>query len=135
MESIALRAGPQDMAFSSDIANLVAEQVSRFVTLNRHQLAGQVANLDFWLAEVRHGLEVIDGYGRRFEQLKAAQTAHVAEHHTIEFDLDDPCCTRQTADPPRRVPDKDLKEARRALCEVSYRFLIRCCNEGFISES
>ena len=37
------------MSFSTDVAKLVADQLSRFVTLNPHQLAGQVANLDFWL--------------------------------------------------------------------------------------
>ena len=78
------------MAFSSDMAKLVADQLSRFVTLNRHQLAGQAVNLDFWLAQLRNGLEVIDGYGKRFQRLKAAQAKHVTEHRTTEFSLDDP---------------------------------------------
>ena len=60
------------MSFSTKLAKLVADQLARFVTLNRHQLAGQVANLDFWLDQVRHGLAVVDGYGRRFQRLKAA---------------------------------------------------------------
>lgn len=42
------------MSFSTEMAGLVAGQLARFVTLNRHQLAGQVANLEFWLAQVRH---------------------------------------------------------------------------------
>jgi hypothetical protein len=79
------------VAYSSDIAKTLTEQLTRFVSLNRHQLAGQVTNLDFWMAEVRHCLEVIDGYGRRFNRLKNGQAQHVAEHHTIEFDLWDPC--------------------------------------------
>ena len=37
------------MSFSTDVAKLVADQLSRFVTLNPHPLAGQVANLDFRL--------------------------------------------------------------------------------------
>jgi hypothetical protein len=122
------------MAYSSDTARLVAQQLSRFVTINRHQLAGQMANLDFWLDEILHALHVIDGYGSRFERLRGAQSAHVKKYHTTEFSLDDPCCTQGTASVPRRVPDAELREARRALCEASYRFLIRCCNEGFISE-
>ena len=67
------------MAFSSDIARLVGDQLSRFVTLNRHQLAGQVANLDFWLGQVQNALDVLDGYGKRFKQLKTAQGKHIAE--------------------------------------------------------
>ncbi len=61
------------MAFSSDLAKLVADQLTRFVTLNRHQLAGQVANLDFWMAQVRNALETIDGYGVRFVRLSMNQ--------------------------------------------------------------
>ena len=61
------------MPYSCDIANLLAGQLEKFVTLNRYQLAGHVPNLEFWLAEVRHCLEVVDGYGPRFECLKAAQ--------------------------------------------------------------
>jgi hypothetical protein len=49
------------MAYSSDITKTLTLQIRKFVTLNRHQLAGQVANLDFWLAKVRHCLDVIDG--------------------------------------------------------------------------
>ena len=37
------------MSYSSDIASILAEQLARFVTLNPHQLAGHVPNLDFWL--------------------------------------------------------------------------------------
>ncbi len=54
------------MSFSTDLAELVTRQLSRLVTLNQHQLAGQVANLGFWLAQVQHALAVIDGYGVRF---------------------------------------------------------------------
>ena len=56
------------MSYSSQIADLLAAQLTKFVTLNRHQLAGQASNLDFWLLEVRHCLAVIDGYRERFEQ-------------------------------------------------------------------
>ena len=123
------------MSFSTDVAKLVTDQLSRFVTLNRHQLAGHVANLDFWLAQVRHALQVIDGYSARFRLLKAAQQKHVAEHHTVEFDLDDPCCTQGKPDMPRKVPDGELKGARIALTETTHRFLVRCYSAGLIDEA
>jgi hypothetical protein len=82
------------MAYSSEIAKILTDQIAKFATLNRHQLVGHVANLDFWTAEVRHGLDVLDGYKARFERLKAAQARYVSEHGTVEFLLDDPCCTR-----------------------------------------
>jgi hypothetical protein len=117
------------------MAKLVADQLSRLATLNRHQLAGQVANLDFWLAQVQHGLEVVDGYRQRFRRLKAAHEKHVMEHRTTEFFLSDPCCTQGKPVSPRRVSDKELKDARRALCEATRRFLLRCWNDGFVEEA
>ena len=123
------------MSYSSEVANILTDQLAKFATLNRHQLVGHVANLDFWAAEVRHGLDVIDGYEPRFERLKGAQTRYVAEHGTTEFDLRDPCCTRRPAAPPRRVPHADLREARRLLCDAAYRFLARCFQEGLVEEA
>jgi hypothetical protein len=122
------------MAYSSDITRTLTEQVTKFVTLNRHQLAGHVANLDFWVAEVRHCIDVIDGYDQRFERMKAAQAKQSSERGTVEFRRDDPCCTQKSAPPPRRVPGGELVEARRHLCDATYRFLVRCFNEGLIDE-
>jgi hypothetical protein len=122
------------MAYSCDIAKILTDQITKFATLNRHQLVGHRANLDFWAAEVRHCLEVIDGYSRRFEQMKTAQMKFAADHETVEFNLDDPRHTRQSATPPKRVPSQELGEVRRQLCDVFYRFLIRCFHEGHLGE-
>lgn len=122
------------MAYSSDIAEILTEQITKFATLNRHQLAGHLANRDFWTDEVRHCLEVIDGYSRRFERMKAAQMRFAGDHGTVEFRLDDPCCTRTSAAPLRRVPDQTLVEVRRHLCDAFYRFLVRCFHEGLLDE-
>jgi hypothetical protein len=123
------------MSFSTDLAGLVAAQLSRFVTLNRHQLAGQRANLDFWLAQVRHALAVIDGYGVRFLRMHAAQEHYVAAHGTTEFRLEADFPTERKASPPRRIPDRELQKARRALTEAARRFLERCRRDGLLSES
>jgi hypothetical protein len=124
------------MSFSTEMAGLVANQLSRFITLNRHQLAGQVANLDFWLAQVRHALSVIDNYGVRFIQMHATQEQYVAAHGTTEFALGTDCFpTQKKASPPRRVPDRELQKARRALIEATSRFLERCRHEEMISEA
>jgi hypothetical protein len=122
------------MAYSNDIANLLTAQITKFVTLNRHQLAGHVANLDFWVDEVRHCLDVIDGYNRRLEQMKAGQKKHVSEHGTVEFSLDDPCCTQRPASRPTRVPDSMLADSKRNLCDATYRFLVRCFKERLVNE-
>ena len=122
------------MSFSENMAKVVADQLARFVTLNRHQLAGQVANLDFWVDQARHALEVIDGYEPRFQRLKAAQEGYVAEHNTLIFFLSDPGI-QGAPDPPRRVPHANLRDARRSVTEATYRFLVRCHHDGLIPES
>ena len=123
------------MSFSTDMAGLVADQLSRFVTLNRHQLAGQVANLDLWLAQVRHALAALDGYGVRFIRMHAAQEQYVTAHGTTEFDLGAAYPAERRAAPPRRTPDRELQKARRALIDAASRFLERCQRDGLISES
>ncbi len=122
------------MSFSESIAKVVADQLARFVTLNRHQLAGQVANLDFWVDQARHALEVIDGYEPRFRRLKAAQDAYVADHNTLTFFPSDPEI-KGPPDPPRRVPHANLRDARRSVTEATYRFLVRCYHDGLIPEA
>ncbi len=121
------------MSYSVDIADLVAKQLMRFVTLNRHQLAGQAANLGFWLDEVQHALAVIGGYGVRFTRMYAAQEQYVNVHGTTEFDLDADWNTERRASPPRRLPGQELEKARRNLIKAALNFLERCRSEGFLS--
>lgn len=122
------------MAYTTDIVKPLTDQLTKFATLNRHQLAGHVANLEFWLGEVRHGLAVIDGYKARFDRLSSAQQRHVAEHGTIEFDLDERYL-KGSPSRPKRAQDNQIQEARRCLCDATYRFLVRCYREKLITES
>jgi hypothetical protein len=123
------------MSFSIEMVGILTDQLGRFVTLNRHQLVGHVANLDFWVAEVRHCLDVLDGYAARFERMKAAQEEYVSQHGTVEYDFFDPCCTQGRAAPPVRTPAAERKKARGSLCEATYRFLVRCFREGMLDEA
>jgi len=123
------------MSFSTDMAKLVADQLSRFVTLNPHQLAGQVENLDFWLAEVRHALAVIDGYGVRFVRLHAAQERYVAVHNFTLSVVYPAGVTERTPPSVRRIPDRELRQARRELVEAVTKFLERCQAEGLVADS
>jgi hypothetical protein len=123
------------MSFSTDLAGLVTDQLSRFVTLNRHQLAGQVANLDFWLAQVHQALAALDGYGVRFVRMEAAQERYVAAHGTTESIQNTDGWIERKPSPPRRIPDRELRKARRALTDTAFRFLERCRNEGLLSEA
>jgi hypothetical protein len=122
------------VSFSTDMAKLVADQLLRFVTLNPHQLAGQAANLDFWLAQVRHALGVLDGYGVRFVRMEAGQQQFVATHDTKLSHIGPAGVEERRPPPPRRIPDRELQKARRALVEAATRFLERCRRDGLISE-
>ena len=124
------------MPYSTAVADLLAGQLSRLVTLNRHQLAGQAANLPFWLAEVAHAFEVIDRYGERFVRLEAAQEAYTTAHGTKEFHLPADEFTHRgvRAQPPKRVPDNVLRKSRRALADATHRFLSRCLADGLVTD-
>ncbi len=123
------------MSFTTEMAGLVAEQLSRFVSFNRHQLAGQVENLDFWLAEVRHALAAIDGYGVRFVRLHAAQERYVATHNVTVSVIGPRGATEYPPPAVHRTPDRELQKARRGLVEAATRFLERCRAEELITAS
>jgi len=123
------------MAYVTDVSRLLTETVEKLSTLNRHQLAGHVANLSFWTEEVRHCLHVIDDYHHRFEAMKVAQTKHAVGHHTSEFALDEQYDLGKSVPPPKRVPDNQLKEARRTLCDAFYGFIVRCQNAELLDQA
>ncbi|MBI3410516.1 MAG: hypothetical protein HY040_19425 [Planctomycetes bacterium] len=88
------------MPFSIEIATALTNQLARFTALNRHQLAGQVANLDLWMAEVAHCLVVIDGYNAR-----SIRCFH--EDMLEERKLRDLCATLDLS-----IDPKDLRQRR-----------------------
>jgi hypothetical protein len=123
------------VSFSTDMAKLVADQLARFVTLRPHQLAGQAANLDFWLAQIRRALAAIDGYAVRFVRMEAEQQQYVAIHETKLSEVGPAGVEERRPPPPRRIPDRELREARKLLVNSATRFLQRCRAEGMVSGS
>jgi hypothetical protein len=128
------------MSYSTEISETLTTTLARFATLNPHQLSGHVANIDFWLSEVRHCIGVINGYSKRFEAMTAAQKEYVAERHTLEFhyiceDYCDICAKGHTPTLPRRVPHGALKSSLQTLRDAAYHFLLRCYETGLIDEN
>jgi hypothetical protein len=80
-------------------------------------------------------LAALDGYGVRFLRMEAPQERYVAAHRTTELRPDADGWVERKASPPRRVPDRELRKARRALTAADSRFLERCRKEGLISEA
>jgi hypothetical protein len=118
------------MSYSIKRATLIADQLERLATQNAHQLAGQFANLDFWIAEVIDAIRVIQQYPDRFRRLRDAQVAWVRAHDTkvsgycpicggaCEFDP-------RTPDPPLRIRSEELADARAALQRAGRAYLLR----------
>lgn len=132
--------GEFTFAYSIHLAEHLERQLDRLTSLNAHQFAGQTAILDFWTAETRHSLSVMDDYPRRFERMAAAQARHVALHDTkLSISLCGPDCTccgtvMKTPPPPVGIPDREFKSARRGLCGAFRRFIDRAFRERLIDE-
>lgn len=85
------------------------------------RLAGYAANIDFWLAEARHWLDVAKEYPARFDAFRAAQVRFAQEKGWRE--------------PPEVTPSTtatERKEARRAVVSAMTRLADRCLKEGLI---
>ncbi len=111
------------------------DQLSRLATLRPYQLAGQAANLDFWLAQVRHALEAIDGYAVRFVRMEGGQERYIALHDAKVSHIGPTGIEERNPPSPRRIPERDLRQARRSLVEAATRFLDRCRAEGLVADS
>jgi hypothetical protein len=133
------------MAYTIEIADTVTKTVGKFASLNPHQLAGHIANLEFWQAEIQHALDVIDGYGRRQTDRIQAQTRHIGRHDTRTFSAqekrdhrefpDDPAEDLRTASPDRYTITKDeLKAKRREVTDAFYHFVRRCHSERLLTK-
>lgn len=118
----------------------MADQLQRLATFNPHQLAGQFANLDFWLAEAGRAIEIIDDYAGRFVRMRDAQLAWVDAHDTVVSDWCAPCggaCEfgPQRPDPPTRISSSELNLARKAVRDGAYRLLVRLYRAEWIDET
>jgi len=127
------------MAYSIDRAVLLAEQIERLRHLNAYQLAGQLANLDFWLDEAASALRTIDEYPARFRRLGGAQTAWVKAHGIKVSGYCGICqggCELgpQTPGPPVRISSGRMAEARARVCRAVYQWLLRCHRCGLLDE-
>jgi len=113
------------MPYVEDITEPLISTLTHTGGLPARQLAGHAANLEFWVGEVKHAFNVIDGYGERFEKLK-----DVAERIGPQFH---PFRSEKLIRP--GISDHELKELRRRLIESVSLVLSRCYKEGFVSET
>ena len=132
--------------YTVERAELLTAQLTRFHHGRAHHLAGQFANLEFWMAEVENALATLDGHTSRFERLRDAQAEWVESHNTqvpvhgffcgicrgkCEFDDG----KTQTPPPPKRLATTEKTDARRALVDATYHLLTRFFRMGLLDEA
>ncbi len=128
------------MSYTIEQAAVLAGQLERLATSGVHQIAGQFANLEFWLKEAEHVLATIDDYPRRFRQLRDAQTAWVTAHGTQVLGYCahcGGCCELGQRAPaaPTRISSDELDLARRGVGKGCYQLLLRCHRAHLLAES
>lgn len=123
------------MSYMSDVCDALTQTLTKTTTLPAHQLAGHAANIDFWVNESKHCLEVLDGYYSRFEKMRDAQKDHVRRHGTYDYEVEKgEIHDADYSIKPLRpgVGEGDLKKMRHEIDQATYAFLVRCHRERFI---
>src|SRR3954454_14623527 len=65
------------MSYIDDISEALVRVLTQASDGSPEKFAGYAANRNFWIAEAKHCLDVINGYGDRFERMKrASQASH-----------------------------------------------------------
>lgn len=128
------------MIYTEHRANLIAEQLRKFSDSYDYMLAGQFANIDFWMGEVIDALKIIDEHKYRFEQMYEAQKSWIEEHQTRvpnycpycggPCELDDQ--HDKIPELPRNRYKSEKKKSRKELVNSAYKFLIRCYKIGLL---
>lgn len=132
------------MIYTVEKAELLSEQLRKFTTGYAHQLAGQFANLEFWLREVESALTAIDEHNERFEKLKDGQQEWVDEHntrvHTEKYcGLCGGICEFSDGKPKRPAPARlksstEKAASRRKLVDTTYTLLTRYYRMRLLSQ-
>ncbi|MCW3093731.1 MAG: hypothetical protein JWP81_4800 [Ferruginibacter sp.] len=121
------------MMYTVEKANLISEQLRRFTTGYAHHVAGQFANIEFWLHEVQESIKTIDEYNKRFNNIRDEQKKWIDAHGTVVYDYCSICgekCELSEGNgnppPPVRASSNELKAVRKELIDSTYFFLLRC---------
>ncbi len=120
------------MTYVEEITTSLINVLEHTARLQTYQFAGHVANVDFWIDEVRHAVKALDGYADRFEKLKWTQAEYEREHpHVIYMPFGE---KRQGVDPLLKpnVSSSELQRLSRRLMRAIERFLKRALDEELI---
>jgi hypothetical protein len=104
------------MSYVGEVTNALVKVLTHAADGSEEKFAGYAANRAFWVDEVRHCLDLIDGYWQRFEWMRKASQAH-----STWADIWVPA--RITAPSTR---NDELRALKHDLLHAARRFLRRC---------
>lgn len=118
--------------YVTQLCEALAHVLERAVTFKRHRLAGYVANLDFWVAELSHRLHLLDGWKGRRENMIAVTEASLVQDiqatwSTAHLSLED----FDTSTDWDSLED-EIERLRARLRAAAKRFIRRSYEEGLI---
>ena len=130
------------MAYIIDQADDVASMLEKFTTAHAYQVAGQFANLEFWMGETLHALEALSNYDDRFARMSTAQEMWIGNHNVVVGSYCPMCKGQCEFEPdlkppraPTMIPSKARGDAVRRLRDAMYFFLVRCFRMNLIDEN
>lgn len=128
------------MSYSTEKAALIADQLRRLATQHPHQLAGQLSNLEFWMAEAAAAIAVIGDYPARFRRLRDAQVAWVSSRD-VKVRFYCPACQGEcefspgTPSAPHRISSQQMDAARDDVRRAAAQLLLRLYQSGLLASS
>ncbi|NRB64917.1 MAG: hypothetical protein HRU40_18165 [Saprospiraceae bacterium] len=130
------------MIYTVERANLISEQLRKFTDSYAHMVAGQFANIDFWIDEVINSVRAIDEHSMRFEKMCEAQIKWIEEKEVRVPNYCHICngiCELseqhyKKPELPKNRSKGEKKESRKKLVDSTYYFLIRCFKIGLLNE-
>lgn len=130
------------MIYTIEKAILVTEQLRKFTDSNDYMVAGQFANINFWIDEVASAIKALDEHNSRFNTMYETQKNWIEEHNTKIPDYCFICngiCELSVEhyvkpELPKRRFKNEKKEARKKLVDSGYYFLIRCFNMELLNK-
>lgn len=130
------------MIYTIERANLIIKQLQKFTDSYNHMVAGQFANIEFWVQETASALKAIDEHKTRFKKMYEAQKYWIDEYDVKVPDYCHICngicelSVEHYVKPqlPKHKANIEKAETRRELVDALYYFLIRCFKVGLLDE-
>ena len=128
--------------YTLERAHLISEQLRKFTDSYAYMVAGQFANIDFWINETVNSLKAIDGHNARFENMYNAQKYWIDEKNVKVPDYCFICngiCELShegyiKPELPKKRARIEKTETRKELVNAAYYFLVRCYRIGLLNQ-